>query len=30
MGYNSLKKVFLTSKKEIIIEELQDDAKLEI
>ena len=30
MGYNSLKTVFLTTKKEIIVEELQDDAKFEI
>ena len=30
MGYNSLKKVFLKTKKEIIVEELQDDAKFEI
>ena len=30
MGYNSLKKVFLTTKKEITVEQLQDDAKFEI
>ena len=30
MGCNSLKKVFLTTKKEIIVEELQDDVKFEI
>ena len=30
MGYNSLKKVFLTTKKETIVEELLDDAKFDI
>ena len=30
MGYKSLKKVFLTTKKEIILKELQDDAEFEI
>ena len=30
MGYNSLKTVFLTTKKWIIVEELQDDTKFEI